>query len=164
MFKQLNEIVAMFAFCKQDQILCYYFYFNVHIMFEKFILGFLKTQIKTFYFNMFVFSEPAEPPIILSVYPKPTSIHVTWEEPVFTNGPLVAYRLTLVEANGPEPPKIKNMLTNGTKVLKDIFTSLQPATDYILKIAAWNIAGLGPEARTDIQTSKLTIGVSYNSL
>ena len=87
---------------------------------------------------------------------------MTWQEPVFTNGPLVAYRLTLVEANGPQPPKLKNVRTNDTeKVFTDIFTSLQPATDYILKIAAWNEAGVGPEAREDIRTSKLTIGAEY---
>lgn len=122
----------------------------------------------TFYYNTYVsFSiilEPADPPTILSVYPKPTSIHVTWQEPVYINGPLIAYRLTLIEANGPEPPKIKNVIPEGTKVLTDIFTSLQPATDYILKISAWNEYGLGPEVRTEVLTTKLTIGRLRNFL
>lgn len=109
-----------------------------------------------------MFSAPSSPPVITRLTSPSTSvIHVAWQPPLFTNGPLAGYRLHLQPLNN----------SKGVELLKEVsaalsaytFSSLQDNTLYQVSIAAWNMEGRGPEAKGHVTTRSET-GSKYRSL
>ncbi len=93
---------------------------------------------------------PSEAPEINSVSSTPTSVHIKWQAPHFINGRLLGYRLRLLTRN--QLPKVKDVPTSSLASVTEVMTLLKPETEYIVKVAARNRVGLGPEAHKTITT------------
>ncbi|XP_076304801.1 proto-oncogene tyrosine-protein kinase ROS-like isoform X1 [Tachypleus tridentatus] len=80
----------------------------------------------------------------------PTRIAVSWDPPLFPNGPIVSYVLYLRE----QPsgiPSVKDISGSGNQ-LYYIFTNLHPNTSYQVSVATINNMGEGPADSRNIST------------
>ncbi|XP_070569170.1 proto-oncogene tyrosine-protein kinase ROS-like [Ptychodera flava] len=94
---------------------------------------------------------PSSSPTITELYsPSHSTVYIEWEQPVFINGPLTNYHLSLTEV----------LVENHTEIVKDVmpdtlsytFTLLKAETFYEVKISAGNIDGRGPAAIDNVTT------------
>ncbi|XP_073498984.1 receptor-type tyrosine-protein phosphatase C isoform X2 [Phyllobates terribilis] len=72
----------------------------------------------------------------LNGIPDNTTVNVTWNEPNKTNGPLGGYRVN-ISGKG----NVQNFETKNITVLSVLFTKLEPYTEYIISVKAFNNNG-----------------------
>ncbi|XP_048766735.2 proto-oncogene tyrosine-protein kinase ROS-like isoform X2 [Ostrea edulis] len=84
--------------------------------------------------------------------PTPTVISVTWKPPMYTNGQLLGYYLTLT----PLSPQSKDKKLTIREVAPDItqwtFRQLKPGQVYLVNVSATNSVGKGPAGSVNITT------------
>lgn len=103
---------------------------------------------------LYVFHEaPSVAPQISDVSsPTPTVISVTWKPPMYTNGQLLGYYLTLT----PLSPQSKDKKLTIREVAPDItqwtFRQLKPGQVYLVNVSATNSVGKGPAGSVNITT------------
>ncbi|XP_077977455.1 proto-oncogene tyrosine-protein kinase ROS-like [Glandiceps talaboti] len=94
---------------------------------------------------------PSSSPTITELSsPSHSTIYITWEAPLFINGPLTNYQISLIEI----------LAEDHTQIIKDVlettfaytFTLLKAETLYEVKVSAGNVAGHGPPAVENITT------------
>ncbi|KAL4233201.1 hypothetical protein ACF0H5_007885 [Mactra antiquata] len=97
---------------------------------------------------------PSGSPTITSLHaPSPTMVSVSWEPPVYANGPLLSYRMSLSLAN--QKPSVASAEVSPAKT-SWIFGYLEPGTQYEFSILAVNSLGEGPAQRSTITTPVLS--------
>ncbi|XP_064629628.1 proto-oncogene tyrosine-protein kinase ROS-like isoform X2 [Lineus longissimus] len=94
---------------------------------------------------------PTSAPVLVGLSsPSATVVHISWQPPMFTNGPLTGFRLCLQPLNNTSRREILKEVSS--KLSSYTFSSLQPDTYYKVSLSAWNTAGLGPSAWGEIAT------------
>lgn len=98
-----------------------------------------------------LFSAPSSAPIITEISaPTSSVISLSWKQPMYTNGPLLSYRLYLRPVNNDElhetsvevPPNVKSWT----------FRQLKSSQEYVVAITACNQDGEGREETANMTT------------
>ncbi|KAL5011108.1 hypothetical protein ScPMuIL_013413 [Solemya velum] len=97
------------------------------------------------------YGAPTSSPTITSVSaPSPSVISVSWEAPLYPNGPLLGYRINLTPFGHPSlPPVTKEISSN---LMSWTFGQLQSSQLYMITVSAWNSDGEGPVDTHNITT------------
>ncbi|KAH9381223.1 hypothetical protein HPB48_014466 [Haemaphysalis longicornis] len=100
---------------------------------------------------------PSTPPKITSLTTiGPRSIAVSWDPPLFPNGPILSYALYLVEhPSGFTTVKDVSDVSNG---LYFMFSGLRPEVLYTVSVATNNNLGMGPSDKRNITTPPQSVG------
>ena len=102
---------------------------------------------------MSVIPAVASAPNVASVTTLGTSISVTWLPPIFPNGNLLSYNLTIT-ANTSGNVQPQNIMVPATQLNSFTFTDLEPITEYTIQIQAVNGFGGGEVALVVAETSE----------
>ena len=93
---------------------------------------------------------PSSSPLVTGIStPSTTVISISWEPPIFTNGPLVAYRLT-VRPTDSSKREIQNDVSPDVHAW--IFGQLHSGQGYQVFVSAVNKEGEGPADRRNVTT------------
>ncbi|XP_061176227.1 proto-oncogene tyrosine-protein kinase ROS-like isoform X2 [Saccostrea echinata] len=99
------------------------------------------------------YGAPSEAPRISDVSsPTPTVISVTWKPPMYTNGQLLGYYLTLTPVSPQSKDKKRTIREVAPDTTQWTFRQLKPAQVYLVNISATNSAGKGPSASVNVTT------------
>ncbi|XP_053397738.1 proto-oncogene tyrosine-protein kinase ROS-like isoform X2 [Mercenaria mercenaria] len=96
------------------------------------------------------YGAPSSSPTITTLHaPSSTTVSVSWVAPVYTNGPLISYRLSLLPLDS-QDHVISSDVT--PEKMAWIFGHLLPKTQYEVRVSAMNGEGEGPEAVMTVTT------------
>nr|XP_022292756.1 proto-oncogene tyrosine-protein kinase ROS-like isoform X1 [Crassostrea virginica] len=99
------------------------------------------------------FGAPSEAPKIIEVSsPTPTVISVTWKPPLFTNGQLLGYYLTLTPVSPESKDKKLTLREVGPESTQWTFRQLESGQMYLVNVSATNSVGKGPAGSVNITT------------
>ncbi|XP_021360876.1 proto-oncogene tyrosine-protein kinase ROS-like isoform X2 [Mizuhopecten yessoensis] len=97
------------------------------------------------------FGAPSSPPYILDVSaPTPSVITISWKPPIFTNGPILGYRLNLDPVNHPSLHQVNREVPGN--MTSWTLQQLQSSQLYYITVSAWNSDGEGPADSANITT------------
>ncbi|XP_069131795.1 proto-oncogene tyrosine-protein kinase ROS-like isoform X3 [Argopecten irradians] len=97
------------------------------------------------------FGAPSSPPYILDVSaPTPSVITISWKAPIFTNGPILGYRLNLDPVNHPSLKQVNREVPGN--VTSWTLQQLQSSQLYYVTVSAWNSDGEGPPDSVNVTT------------